>query len=142
MTNETAMRQRPGVVSLVGILIYISALLSAVNALQIFLNRDNELWNQVMGVTSTELLWLAIFEGIFALLLFGIGYGVMSGANGARLFVAIVYGFRLAVAFWFLLTHLGRGGFQWAVILQVVFALFVLWALYGNEESQYFFERM
>lgn len=46
---------------------------------------------------------------------------------------------RVAVVGWWLITHIG-GGLQWNAIINVAIALFVLWALYGNEDSRRYFE--
>ena len=38
-----------------------------------------------------------------------------------------------------MITHVG-GGLQWNAILSVGVGIIVLWALYGNEESDAYFE--
>ena len=131
---------RPGVVTLVGIVVYINAAIAAVSAVQVFLNRDNAAWHRAYNATENELLWLAIIEGVLAVLLFAVGSGVMSGAKWARLAVGIVVGLRLAVLTWFMLTHLGAGAFTWGTMISLAIALFVLWALYGKDESTAFYE--
>ncbi len=136
-----AMRpSRPGVVTLVGIVVYINAVIAAVNAVAVFLNRDDARWQEIYGASENDLLWLAIIEAVLAVLLFAVGSGVMSGAKWARLTVAIVVGLRLAVLTWFMLTHLGAGAFTWGTVVSLAIALFVLWALYGKDESQAFYE--
>jgi hypothetical protein len=131
---------RPGVVTLVGIVVFISAIVAGVTAIAVFFNRDDSVWQDAYGVSENELLWLAIIEGVLALLLLAVGAGVMSGAKWARLAVAIVFGLRLAALTWFMLTHLGRGAFTWQTVVGAAFALFVLWALYGKDESQAFYD--
>ena len=140
--TESAMvaPRRPGVVTLVGIVVYINAVIAAVNAVGVFLNRDNTVWQATYNATETELLWLAIIEGVLAVLLFAVGSGVMSGAKWARLAVGIVVGLRLAVLTWFMLTHLGAGAFTWGTVVALGLGLFVLWALYGKDESQAYYE--
>ena len=140
--TESAMAapRRPGVVTLVGIVVYINAVIAAVNAVGVFLNRDNTVWQATYNATETELLWLAIIEGVLAALLFAVGSGVMSGVKWARLAVGIVVGLRLAALTWFMLTHLGNGVFTWGTVIALGLGLFVLWALYGKDESQAFYE--
>lgn len=137
---ETEFRRRPAVLTLVGIVIFIAGLTTGVTAITILLNKDTVQWQNVYDMSSTELFWMGVFEGIFALLLFAVGYGVMVGAKGSRLLVAIVLAVRLAGATWFMLNHLGSGAFSWALIVQMAFALFALWALYGHKQSQEYFE--
>jgi len=131
---------RPGVVTLVGIVVYISAVIAAVNAVGIFLNRDNEVWQAVYGVSDSDLLLLAAVEGLLAVLLFAVGSGVMSGAKWARLAVVIVVGIRVAALTWFMLTHVGAGAFTWSTVIAMTLGLFVLWALYGKDESAAYYE--
>ena len=131
---------RPGVVTLVGIVVYISAVIAAVNAVGIFLNRDNEVWQAVYGVSDSDLLLLAAVEGLLAVLLFAVGSGVMSGAKWARLAVVIVVGIRVAALTWFMLTHVGAGAFTWSTVIAMTLGLLVLWALYGKDESAAYYE--
>ena len=131
---------RPGVVTLVGIVVFINAAIAAVTAISTFLNRDDAAWQAVYGATDSDLLLLAIVEGVLAVLLFAVGSGVMSGVKWARLAVAIVVGLRLAVLTWFMLTHLGAGAFTWGTVVSLAIGLFVLWALYGKDESAAYYE--
>jgi hypothetical protein len=131
---------RPGVVTLVGIVVYINAAIAAVTAIAVFLNRNDGAWQSTYGSSDNELLTLAIIEGLFAILLFAVGSGVMSGAKWARLAVAIVVGLRLAVLTWFMLTHLGAGAFTWGTVIAMALGLFVLWALYGKDESVAYYQ--
>jgi hypothetical protein len=86
------------------------------------------------------LLTLAIIEGALAVLLFAVGSGVMSGVKWARLAVGVVIGLRVAVLSWFMLTHLGNGAFTFSTIIALALGLFVLWALYGKDESEAYYE--
>lgn len=131
---------RPGVVTLVGIVVYINAVVAAVNAVGTFLNRDNAVWHAAYNATESELFWLAVIEGLFAILLFAVGSAVMSGQKWGRLAVGIVVGLRVAALSWFMLTHLGNGVFTWGTVIALALGLFVLWALYGKDESIAFYE--
>jgi len=135
--GETLTVRRPGVVTFVGVVLYIKAAIAAVIGIALLIDRDN--LEDVTGQSSDALLTTAIVELILAVLLFLVASAIMSGAKWARIAVAIVYGIRIAVASWWMITHLG-GGFQWNAILQVGVGIFVLWALYGNEQSQEYFE--
>jgi hypothetical protein len=131
---------RPGVVTLVGIVVYINAAIAAVNAVGIFLNRDNALWHAVYNASDSDLVLLAVVEGVLAALLFAVASGVMSGAKWARLAVGIVVGLRVAALTWFMLTHLGNGVFTWSLVISLSIGLFALWALYGKDESVAYYE--
>lgn len=132
--------KRPGVVTLVGIVVYINAAIAAITAVAVFLNRGNSEWQSIYKATDSELLTLAIIEGLVAILLFAVGSGVLSGAKWARLAVAIVVGIRVAVLTWFMLTHLGNGAFTFGSVIALGLGLFVLWALYGKDESVAYYD--
>lgn len=129
---------RPGVVTLVGIVIYLWGALSAIEAIALFFSRNDDTWTAVYG--GDEIIVLAVIEAVIAVALFAVGYGVMNGAKWARLAVAIVVALRLAALTWFMLAHLGEGAFTWTTIMGVAVAIFVLWALYGNDDSVAFYE--
>lgn len=138
--NAMIQAKRPGVVTLVGIVVYINAALAAITAVAVFLNRDNGEWQSIYKASENELLTLAIVEGLVAILLFAVGSGVMSGVKWARIAVAIVVGLRVAVLTWYMLTHLGAGAFTWSTVISMAIGLFVLWALYGKDESVAYYD--
>ncbi|MEA2057169.1 MAG: hypothetical protein U9O63_00480 [Actinomycetota bacterium] len=71
--------------------------------------------------------------------LFFVAWAIMGGAKWARLAVAIVIGLRMALAVYWMIVHFG-GGLQWNALLTVGIGIFVLWALYGNDASERYFE--
>jgi hypothetical protein len=141
MTDDAMVAaKRPGVVTLVGIVVYINAAIAAVTATATFLNRNDSAWQSAYGQTDSELLVTAVIEGLFAILLFAVASGVMSGVKWARIAVAIVVGLRVAALTWYMLTHLGNGAFTWNTLVAMSIGLFVLWALYGKDESVTYYE--
>ena len=139
MTSNTTIAARPGVLTFVGVVLYIKAALAAVVALALLIERNNDELLAVMGQTSDTIWYSAIGEVLAAVLLFLVASAIMNGAKWARLAVAIVLGLRLAFATYWMIVHIG-GGLQWHAILSAGFAIFVLWALYGNKESEAYFE--
>ncbi len=129
---------RPGVVTLVGIVVYINAAIAAVDAVGTFLNRNDAAWQSAYNASESELLTIAIIEGALAILLFAVGSGVMAGVKWARLAVGVVVGLRLLS--WFMLTHLGNRAFTFSTVIALALGLFVLWALYGKAESETHYE--
>ena len=138
-TSNTTVAMRPGVVTFVGVVLYIKAALAAVVALALVVERNNDELLSVMGQTSDTIWYAAIGEVIAAVLLFLVASAVMSGAKWSRVVVAIVLGLRLAFATYWMIAHIG-GGLQWNAILSAGIAIFVLWALYGNKDSEKYFE--
>jgi hypothetical protein len=139
MTSNTTINARPGVLTFVGIVLYIKAALAAVVALALLIERNNDELLSVMGQTSDTIAYAVIGEVLAAVLLFIVASAIMNGLKWARLAVAIVLGLRLAFATYWMIVHIG-GGLQWHAILSAGFAIFVLWALYGNKESEAYFE--
>lgn len=128
-------QERPGVVTFVGVVLYILALMALVTSAVYFFGRDDsDLWAST-GLDSTELAWAAGLELLISILLFFVASGVMIGQNLARFFVAVVMGFRMMVAMYWLASGTGTQG--WFVTILI--AVFVLWALYGHAESERFF---
>ncbi len=130
---------RPAVITLVGIVLYIWAAMAALEAVALFLNRDNDVWKASYGTTD-EITIVAVASAVLALLLFAVASGILSGTGWARIAVAIVVGLRLAALSWFMLSHLGGGAFTWSTVLSLALGLFVLWALYGKDESVTYFD--
>ena len=137
--SETMTVRRPGVVTFVGVVLYIKAAIAVVVAIALFFNRDNADFMSVTGRDSDWLTGTAVGEIIVAVLLFLVAAAIMSGAKWARLAVAIVLGIRMAVAVYWMVVHFG-GGLQWNALLTVGIGIFVLWALYGNDASERYFE--
>ncbi len=130
--------KRPGLLTFIGVVLFIHSAVSFVNAIALFVNYDDPAYQAVTANSENELLTAAFVELAFGVLFFLVGAGIMSGWRWARLAVAIVYGFRLAVAAWYILTSLGTGVHTNALI-QAGIAIFVLWILYGNDKSERFF---
>jgi hypothetical protein len=126
------------VVTLVGVIIYVQALIAAVVAILAFLNRDDSHWQTQTGQDADSLLATAIVEAVLALVLLWVASSIMRGGTGARTLVAVVMVIRIGVAAWAMLSHHGGGIFGTSTITIVV-ALFVLWALYGHAESDEYF---
>lgn len=80
-----------------------------------------------------------IVEAILAVLLVLVAMSLMSGSKGARLLIAVVMALRIAATAWMMVTH-HESGFIWTGIFTVAFALFILWALYGDDRSEAYFE--
>ena len=80
-----------------------------------------------------------IGEAIAAVLLLLVANGIMRGSSGIRLLVAIVQCFAMGLAIYVLVVH-HTGGLVYRGVFSLFVGVFVLWALYGNEESDRYFE--
>jgi len=131
--------RRPGVVTFIGIILYIQAAVAAAFGIVAFIERDNLQWQIVTGQSDSDLIVFAIVELIFAFALLIVASGVMSGAKWSRMLVGIIAGFRIVAISWWMISH-HAGGIHSAAIIQILIYVFVLWALYGNKESNDYYE--
>jgi len=107
-TQYEAPTRRPGVVSFIGIILYIQAFLAAVAAVTMLIWR-----NDILDYLEKEGSPLAdgaftgsiIGEAIAAVLLVVVANGIMRGSSGMRLFVAIVQCFAMGMAIYVLVVH-------------------------------------
>ena len=142
--NTTAQvpTRRPGVVSFIGVILYIQAFLAAVAAVSLLIWRDDILdflEKEGSPLSDGAFTGTIIGEAVAAVLLFLVANGIMRGSKGMRLFVAIVQGFTMALAVYVLIAH-HAGGYVYRGVFSLFVGVFVLWALYGNDESEAYFE--
>ena len=141
-TSYQADIQRPGVVSFIGIIMYIQAFLAAVAAVAMIIWRNDVLdflEKEGSPLSDGAFTGTIIGEAIAAVLLFVVANGIMRGSKGMRLFVAVVQCISMATAVYILIAH-HVGGYVYRAVFSLFIGVFVLWALYGNDESDRYFE--
>jgi hypothetical protein len=134
--------RRPGVVSFIGIVMYVQAFLAAVAAISLIIWRDDVLEfleKEGSPLSDGAFTGTIIGEVVGAVLLFVVANGIMRGGKGARLFVAIVQCVSMGTAVYILIAH-HVGGYVYRAVFSLFIGIFVLWALYGNEESDRYFD--
>ena len=134
--------RRPGIVTLVAILLYIQAGMALFTGVFSFLGRDDADVQASLGLESDQFIWLLVVELVIALVLLIVAGGIMSGARWARLLVTIGMGFRLVQAA--LLASLGGQGGAGILtaVLYAIIPLIVLWAVWGNDKGEAWFHQM
>lgn len=142
-TNAQVPTRRPGVVSFIGIVLYAQAFMAAIATVSILIWRNDIadfLEKEGSPLTSTGALTGTIVgEAIIAVLLFFVARGIMTGSKGFRLYVALIQCFAMGLAVYTLIAH-HVGGYMYRGVFTLFVGVFVLWALYGNEESDRYFE--
>ena len=63
----------------------------------------------------------------------------MRGSSGWRIVITVVQSLAMALAVYTLIAH-HVGGLVYRSVFTLFVGVFVLWALYGNDESDRFFE--
>ena len=132
---------RPAVVSFVGIILYAQAFLAAVASISLLIWRNDLvdfLEREGSAMSDGAFSGTIVGEAITAVLLFVVATGLMRGRDGMRLFAAIVQILRMSLAI-FVLVAFNVGGYVFSAVFSLYVGVFVLWALYGKEESDTFF---
>ena len=125
--TTTSTTQRPGVITFIGIVMYIQAFMAAVAAVSLLIWK-----NDILDFLERE--GTALSDGAFT--------GTVVGEVIAALllfFVAIVQGLSMVLATYTLIAH-HVGSYAYRGVFSLFIGAFVLWALYGNEQSQEYFE--
>ena len=143
-TSETIVTsaRRPGVVTFIGVILYVQAALAAVAGISLLIWRNDVLdWLEQEGAPLGDgaLTGTIVGEFIAAALALVAAAGLMRGSSGWRLVVAIVQGISMAFAVYTLIAH-HVGGLVYRSVFTLFVGVFVLWALYGNDQSDRFFE--
>jgi hypothetical protein len=130
------------VVTFIGVILYIQAFLATVSAVVLLAFRDNIqdfLSDNGSALSDGSVTGTIIGEVIAAILLFIVAAGIMRGSKGMRLFVAIVEAIVMGIALYTMVTH-HAGAYLYRGFFTLLVGVFVLWALYGNDRSEAFFE--
>ena len=143
-TTETAPSptRRPGVVTFIAVIMYVQAALAAIAGISLLIWRNDVLdWLEQEGAPLTDggLTGTIIGEFVAAALLLLAAAGLMRGSSGWRLVIAIVQSLAMALALYTLIAH-HVGGLVYRSVFTLFIGVFVLWVLYGNDESDRFFE--
>jgi hypothetical protein len=129
-------------VSFIGVILYIQGILAAIAAVSLLIWRNDildYLEQEGSPLSDGALTGTIIGEVIAAVLLIFVANGIMRGSKGMRLLVAIVQCFSMAAAIYVLVAH-HAGGLVYRAVFSLFVGVFVLWALYGNDESDRYFE--
>ena len=138
----TPVVRRPGVVTFIAAILYIQAAIAVTATITMLIWRGpilDALEQEGSPLSSGAFTGTIIAEALSAILLAMVASGLMRGSKGIRLFVAIIQGFTMALAMYVLVAH-HVGGYMYRAVFSLFVGVFVLWALYGNDESDEFFE--
>lgn len=138
----TPVVRRPGVVTFIAAILYIQAALAVTATITMLIWRGpilDFLEQEGSPLSSGAFTGTIIAEALSAILLAMVASGLMRGSKGIRLFVAIVQGLSMALAVYTLVAH-HVGGYVYRGVFTLFVGVFVLWALYGNDESDRYFE--
>lgn len=138
--TSLAERQRPGVVTFVAILLWLQAISALVAGTIAVVFRNTEAVQDAVNQTANDLLAFGVIELAIGSLIALVALALQRGSRGARNLVGVVQAIRVGVATWAIATH-HTGGFMATSLVTIALAMFILWALYGNERSDAYFAR-
>ena len=131
--------RRPGVVTFIGVIIVIQGVLALVAAAAVLISNNSDRIQAATNQTSHALIGAGIAEAIVGVIYLDVGYGLLSGSRMSRFIIALTQGIGMALATWLLFTH-HAGGYTTRALVTLGIGAFVIWALYGHEESDEYFE--
>ena len=138
MSSSNELVRRPGVVTFIGVIIVIQGILAAIAGVVVLAFNSSDRIQEATNQTSSALVGTGIAELVVAVLFLLVGFGVLGGNRGARFLVVLVQGIGMALATWLLLTH-HDGGYPTRSLITLGIGAFVIWALYGHQESDEWF---
>jgi len=128
---------RPGVITLIGIIVWIQAMIAGIVSIASFVFRNDSDFQARAGQTADQLLTTAVLEGILAVVLVLVALGLMRGLAGVRTLVATVMVIRIGFG---ILTMISQtGGYVASAAVSVAVSFFVLWALYDHKDANAYF---
>ncbi|MEX0755180.1 MAG: hypothetical protein WD556_08715 [Actinomycetota bacterium] len=139
---SVSVARRPGVVTFIGIILYIQAILAVVAGVVMLAFKDrisDALEQGATALSNDSVLVSGIVELVVAVLLFAVAAGIMRGSRGWRTFVGVVEAIRMASALFLMIWH-HSGGIVSSGFVTILIGVFVLWALYVHPASEEYFE--
>lgn len=129
--------RRPGLVTLLLILVVIEGLFSIFVGLILVFTRDSiTVTGDVQASSSSVALWLGILLIVIGVVYLLVARGLANGNNFSRLLVAAVTLVNIAGSVWVLFAH--PGGARWSTLGSILLGVIVLAILYSPKASAFF----
>lgn len=129
--------RRPGLVTLLLILVVIEGLFSIFVGLVLVFTRDSvTVTGDVQASSSSVALWLGILLVVIGVVYLLVARGLANGNNFSRLLVAAVTVISIAGSVWVLFAH--PGGARWSTVGSILLGVIVLAILYSPKASAFF----
>lgn len=130
---------RPWYLTLIGVLGIVQGVFTVIAGIALVVERNDPDFIDHVDISSGAIAatgWAAIILGAITIL---VAIGLLRGSDAARLILGVVELFHLVGGVIVLFTHSGVQ--RWDGLWAIVFALLVLWIIFGSERSQEFFDR-
>ena len=131
------MTQRPGVITFIGVIMLIQAVLNLVAGIvMIALNGQQRIIDET-NLTSGELITSGVISLIVGAIVGLVTLALLGGSRVARGLVAAVQ-ILLVISATFHMFFNHTGAWLFSGLLQIAIAVFVLWALYNEKADEYY----
>jgi hypothetical protein len=131
------MVRRPGVVTFIGVIMFIQATLTVVSGIVLVALSGEQRILDETSVDRTGLITAGIVSLVIGGIIFLVALSLLRGGKGARILVTIVQVIAVASAAWTMFTH-HTGAFLFQGLITTAIAIFVIWALYNERSEEYF----
>ena len=108
--STSAAPDRPGVITLIGIIVWIQAMIAGIVSIASFVFRNDSDFQARAGQTADQLVTTAVLEGILAVVLVFVALGLMRGLAGVRTLVATVMVVRIGFGILTMISQTGENG--------------------------------
>ena len=130
---------RPGGVTLLAVLIVISAVLGLIGSVIVIVARNDSDFVNSTSVSSDTLLWVGVIGLLNALLYLAVARGLTRGSGLARGFTTLVAILSLAGGVYGFIIH--SGNLRWSSLSSALLAVIVLVLLYSPKANAFFASR-
>ena len=132
VTNPTAPARRPGLVTLLIVLVVIGGVLSVIGGIALIFLKDNP--DVVAKTGSSNVgIWAGVGSIIIGLIYLAVAKGLSNGNGLSRLIVAIVSILSVIGGFWIGITQVGNGAISgWSSVFWGVIILLILYSPRAN----------
>ena len=131
--------KRPGIITLLGILGYISGTVKVLAGLVIVLDKERVSAFADQGFTNTTLLWGGIATMLLGAFTLFLANSVLNGQKWAQIWYGLVFTLNMIVGLVTVFTQSGSN--RWAGIVSAIVAFIALQLLFNERAQEYFDEQ-
>ena len=127
---------RPGIVSVLGILGLISGAMQILGGMFIALDGDRVNDFSQTGLNDTGLIWYGVFTMALGAFVLFLASSILSGQRWTRVWYAVVGSINIVVGAWLVLTHSGEA--RWTGLFTAIIWVIILQLLFNDKSDKYF----
>lgn len=130
---------RPWYLTLIGVLGIIQGVVTTIGGIALVAERNDPDFVDHIDISSDAITSTGIAAIILGVITILVSIGLLRGSNAARLILGVVELFHLGGGIYVLIAHSGVQ--RWDGLWAIIWALLILWIIFGSERSEAFFDR-